>query len=223
MLELRIANASDARVENESSRSRRKRSKKQDHSFFTPVSNSVLTTSGLTTKARQILLVLELRAGASRIAKLSHEEIARLTGYQRRTIERSLHRLRKQKWISSVEAGVIELCNPIPVDNYVQVYDGVVHHPVWHDWQKHVLLFVMSQFRGRDREFGIRKHSLNRYGRQQPSVERSCRIPGSTEERREKFREFVEQLQSDLSIERPFVSDSGDTDCRDRAVSFLGR
>jgi hypothetical protein len=222
-LELRIANASDARVENESSRSRRKRSKKQDHSFFTPVSNSVLTTSGLTTKARQILLVLELRAGASRIAKLSHEEIARLTGYQRRTIERSLHRLRKQKWISSVEAGVIELCNPIPVDNYVQVYDGVVHHPVWHDWQKHVLLFVMSQFRGRDREFGIRKHSLNLYGRQQPSVERSCRIPGSTEERREKFREFVEQLQSDLSIERPFVSDSGDTDCRDRAVSFLGR
>lgn len=197
MLELRIANASDALVENESSQSRGKLSKKQDSSFFTPVSNSVLTASCLTTKARQILLMLELRAGASRIAKLSNKEIARLTGYQRRTVERSLNRLRKQERIVQVEAGVIRLCNPIPSDKYVPVYDSVVYHPVWQDWQKHVLLFLMSQFRGRDQEFGVNEYALNLYGRQKLSIERACRIPGRTKERREKFREFIEQLQSD--------------------------
>lgn len=218
MLELRVANACDEPVEIEPSRSRSRKQKEQDRSFFTPVSNSVLTASGLTTKARQILLILELKAGASRVARLSNEEIVQLTGYQRRTVERSLFSLRKHELASTIEAGVLQLRQPIPTENYVQVYEGVVFHPVWEDWQKHALLFVMSQFRGRVQEFGISKYSLNLYGRKKPSMERTCRIPGCTEERRKRLREFVAQLQDEklLSIVEDATSNRPAFCCIDR-------
>jgi hypothetical protein len=158
------------------------------------------TTKGLTTKALQILLILELKAGASRIAKLSHREIAGLTGYSLRCVERSLRSLRMREWISQIEHRVIQLPNPIPIQNYVQVYEGVVHHPQWKDWQKHLLLFVMSQFRGQEQGFGVPTYSLNLYGRKGQSVEKCCRIPGSAKERRVRIREFIKQLENQQII-----------------------
>ena len=165
--------------------------------FFTPVENSVFTTKTLTTKARQILLILELKAGTSRIAKISQREIAALTGYPLRTVERSLHSLREQEWITQADAGVLQLEKPTPGRCYVPVYESVVHHPDWEDWQKHLLLFVMSQFRGRDQEFGVSLYSLNLRGSKGMSIDRSCRIPGSTTQRRRIAREFVEQLEDE--------------------------
>ena len=169
--------------------------------YFTPVSNSVFTAEELTTKARQILLILELKAGSSRIAKLSNQEIIGLTGYSRRTVERSLRSLRNQELISQSKNRAIELSNSIPAQNYVPVYESVVHHPQWEDWQKHLLLFVMSQFRGHDPQFGIKKNALNLYGRKGQSIERFCKIPGSTTVRRKRIRKFVEQLQNQHVIE----------------------
>lgn len=163
--------------------------------FFTPISSSVLLMKGLTAKTLQIMLILEMRAGTSRTARLSRREIAKHTGYQHRTVDRSLRWLRERDWIRQCEPGVIQLCYPIPTRNYVQVYEGVVFHPQWEDWQKHLLLFVMTQFRSQDREFGIKKYSLNLYGRKGMSIENNCRIPGNTRDRRRQLREFITQLQ----------------------------
>lgn len=175
-------------------RGRRRASRK---SFFTPVSNEVFLTKRLRTKARQILLILELRAGASRIAKLSNREIVALTGYSLRTVERILQQLRKEEYISTEGEKQIRLLHPIPTEHYVQVHESVVHHQQWEDWQKHLLLFLLTQYRGRDWASNQRLYSLNLYGRVGDSVERVCRVPGSTQERRRRFLGFVKQLQHD--------------------------
>jgi hypothetical protein len=200
MAEVITQDARNGPVEADATPKQGKSNRNSRGGFFTPVSNSVFTTKGLTTKALQILLILELKAGASRIAKLSHLEIVGLTGYSLRSVERSLRSLRVREWISQIEHRVVQLPNPIPGKNYVQVYEGVVHHPTWEDWQKHLLLFVMSQFRGQEQGFGVPTYSLNLYGRKGQSVERRCRIPGSAKERRVRIREFIEQLENEQII-----------------------
>ncbi|MEQ9410691.1 MAG: hypothetical protein RIK87_23470 [Fuerstiella sp.] len=172
-------------------------SKLRDGGFFTPVANEVFLCKKLTLRSRQILLILECKAGTSRLAKLSHREIAQLTGYPLRTIERSLSSLKALGYVAQAGPGEIELLKSIPTEHYVQVYDGVVHHPSWVDWQKHLLLFVMSQFRGYERDFGIPLYTLNFFGRKGTSIERCCRIPGKVKERRLLLRQFVKQLQQD--------------------------
>jgi hypothetical protein len=131
----------------------------------------------------------------SRVARLTQQQIAQSSGYALRTVKYSVRSLRDSNWISQTGDGEIRLSHPIPGKNYVQVYEGVVHHPYWDDWQNHLLLFVMSQFRTSDGEFGVPLCTLNLRVRSGRSVEKYCRVPGSVKERRQKIRQFVKQLE----------------------------
>ena len=169
-------------------------SKESRTNFFTPVCNTVFANKQFTTRARQVLLILELKAGKSRIAKISNADIRDATGYPIRGIKRTLGTLESQGWIVQEEAGVIRLPRPVPKQKYAQVFESVVFHPQWEDWQKHILLFLLSQYRGKSGDQSL--YALNLYGRKAPSIETTCKIPGSTKQRRERLTEFVDQLQS---------------------------
>jgi len=183
-------------------------SKSSTRHFFTPVSNEVFLDRRLTRRARQILLVLEVRAGASRIVKLTQKQIAEITGYPLRSVKYALGSLRRSGWIEQRSDGEIGLVRPIPGKNFVQVYEAVVYRQDWQDWQKHLLLFVMSQFRGSEQDFGVPLYSLNMRGRVGPSIEKHCRVPGTVKERRRKVRKFLKQLETEgiLRVVEPATS-----------------
>jgi hypothetical protein len=172
-----------------------KKNKPLEKHFYVPIANGVILGKRMTTACKQVLLVLELKAGQSRLAKISQKTIANQTGYSLRTVKRAYKHLKQNGRIEECSGG-IHLREPYPKENYVQAYEGVVHHPKWYDWQKHVLLFILTQFRGSDSDSGNRRYSLNLRGEKGKSIERYCRVPGATAgTRRKAVRGFVQELE----------------------------
>lgn len=170
--------------------------------YYAKIPNEVFhPDSGLTRKARQILLVLESRAGNSRVAHLSVEEIVEHTGYGFRTTERHLAKLITGGWAARTSEKKIRLLKPVPSSYYVRAFEGIIFHSKWEDWQIQILLFVMSQFSSE----GL---ILNKYGTKGDSITRCCSIPGSQPERRKRMNEFLKELFTTgiLKVTRPHTS-----------------
>lgn len=166
----------------------------ETQSYFAMIPNHVFEIK-MRYPVRQIYLILEFRAGKSRVAKLTNRELAGLAAYPLRTVERALQKLREFKLLGESTTRHKTLMLPYPDEKFVRAYESIVFHPTWCDWQKHILLFVMSQYRGT--RLGQDSYALNLSGTIAPSIEQRCSIPGKTQERREKIAKFRDELVSE--------------------------
>lgn len=161
---------------------------------FAKIHNALITRNNFrSVELRQVWLLLELKAGESRIAKVTKEWLANKTGYTTRNITRHLKTLEKCELIRH-EGSSIQLANHLPTQNWFPAYEPILLHPRWQDWQKHVLLFILSQWRS-SIDYG-EAYVVNISGKKKASIERDCYVPRSRDkdDRFAKVKEFIKEL-----------------------------
>ena len=146
--------------------------------YYAKIPHSTVNDNRLVPITRQVLYILELKAGASRVAHITQAEIVDITCTHPNSIYKAIKQLENYGYITDKEPGQYRL-KPVSstAGKFVSAPEALILSTALTTWEIHLLIFILARWKGG-------KYELNRLGKDGILTQLSdnsnyCRIPGS--------------------------------------------